>query len=346
MVALCGALLLMLGVLAPSTDYSWLDPEFADIASQAGQYVPSLIGAGLVIMALALSHRVTLAWGLTILLLLGGAGFAATQDNQTWVAAVLVLSAVMLMPFRSYFYRRASLLSGPFEAPTAISLIVLVICVLALALARHQTFLLSNNAWWAVVMSREMPNSVRFAVALAVVLGSVAIWLLVRPGRVHALPWDASAARRLFLMGAIPPAHADGMVTGETDRAGLPFRRIGRVLLGLGDPGRRRGRQDFRRLAPARPGPAGGAGPGVLAGRAGVVEGLRRSGADAAAVGDRRPDRAGGRDGRPAAPLFGLRGGAGPEGADADAAGTGGLAGGVEGTPRLRLLGSLGWNSA
>ena len=26
------------------------------------------------------------------------------------------------------------------------------------------------------------------------------------------------------------------MVTGETDRAGLPFRRIGRVLLGLGDP--------------------------------------------------------------------------------------------------------------
>jgi phosphatidylglycerol lysyltransferase len=235
-VALCGAMLLMLGVLAPSTDYSWLDPEFAGIASQAGQYIPSLIGAGLVIMALALSHRVALAWILTILLLLVGGGFATTQDNQVWVVAVLVLTAVMLMPFRSYFYRRASLLSGPFEAPTAISLIVLVICLLALAVARHQTFLLSNNAWWAVVMSREIPNSVRFAVAVAVVLGSIAIWLLVRPGRVSALPWDAMAARRMFLMGAIPPAYADGMITGETDRAGLPFRRIGRVLLGLGDP--------------------------------------------------------------------------------------------------------------
>jgi len=128
------------------------------------------------------------------------------------------------------------LLSGPFEASTAVSLIVLVICVLALAIARHKTFLLSNNAWWAVVMSRELPNSVRFAVAVAVVLASVAIWLLVRPGRVRALPWDASSSRRLFMMGAIPPVHADGMVTGETDRAGLPFRRIGRVLLGLGDP--------------------------------------------------------------------------------------------------------------
>jgi Phosphatidylglycerol lysyltransferase, C-terminal len=236
LVALCGAMLLMLGVLAPSTDYSWLDPEFADIASQAGDYIPSLIGAGLVVMALALSHRVNLAWGLTILLLLGGAGFAAIQDNELWVVVVLVLCAVLLAPFRSCFYRHASLLSGPFEASTAVSLIVLVICVLALAIARHKTFLLSNNAWWAVVMSRELPNSVRFAVAVAVVLASVAIWLLVRPGRVRALPWDASSSRRLFMMGAIPPVHADGMVTGETDRAGLPFRRIGRVLLGLGDP--------------------------------------------------------------------------------------------------------------
>jgi uncharacterized membrane protein YbhN (UPF0104 family) len=235
-VALCGAMLLTLGVLAPSTDYSWLDPEYADIAYRAGQYIPSLIGAGLVIMALGLSHRVNLAWGLTILLLIGGAGFAMTQDNQVWVAVVLILSAVLLGPFRSCFYRHASLLSGPFEVPTAVSLMLLVICVLALALARHQTLLLSNNAWWAVVMSPELPNSVRFAVALAVVLASIAIWLLVRPGRVRALPWDASAARRLFMMGAIPPAFADGMVTGETDRAGLPFRRIGRVLLGLGDP--------------------------------------------------------------------------------------------------------------
>jgi len=236
LVALCGAMLLMLGVLAPSTDYSWLDPEFADIASQAGQFIPSLIGAGLIVMALALSHRVNLAWSLTILLLLGGAGFAATQDNQLWVIVVLVLCAVLLAPFRSCFYRHASLLSGPFEASTALSLFVLVICVLALALARHKTFLLSNNAWWAVVLSPELPNSVRVAVALAVALASVAIWLLVRPGQVRALPWDAAASRRLFMMGAIPPAHADGMITGETDRAGLPFRRVGRVLLGLGDP--------------------------------------------------------------------------------------------------------------
>ena len=51
-VALCGVLLLCLGVLAPQTDFSWLDPDFAGLAKQAGQFVPSLIGAGLVMMAI------------------------------------------------------------------------------------------------------------------------------------------------------------------------------------------------------------------------------------------------------------------------------------------------------
>ncbi len=293
LVALCGAMLLMLGVIAPGADYSWLDPEYADLAFRAGQFVPSLIGAGLVVMALALSHRVNLAWSLTIVLLLSGAGFAATQDSQLWVVVILVTCAVLLAPFRACFYRHASLLSGPFEGSTAISVMMLVICVLALVVARHKTILLSNNAWWAVVMSHEIPNSVRFAVALAVALAAVAIWLLVRPGRVRALPWDASAAQRLFMRCAIPPTHADGMVTGETDRAGLPFRRVGRPLLGLGDPTRRRRRQDIRGLAVARSRPAGGAGCGFLARRARAVEGIRRSRTDPAAVGQEWGDRSG-----------------------------------------------------
>jgi len=165
-----------------------------------------------------------------------GAGFAATQDDQAWIVAALVACAALLVPFRSCFYRHASLLSGPLEASGGLSLLVLVICVLALAIARHKTALLSNNAWWAVILSPSLPNSVRFAVALAVLLACVALWTLLRPGRVKARAWDSAASRRLFLMGATPPANADGLVTGETDRAGLPFRRAGRVLLGLGDP--------------------------------------------------------------------------------------------------------------
>ncbi len=236
LVAVSGALLMTLGVIAPNTDYSWLDPEFAGLAYHAGQFVPSLIGAGLVLMALGLAQRVNLAWTATIVLAIAGAGFAATQDNQFWVVVMLILCAALLAPFRSCFYRHASVLSGPFRPATALSLIVLTICVLALVLARHNAIVEGNNAWWAVAAASGVPNAVRFAVALPVVLASIAIWLLVRPGRVSAETWGPEAARRLRALGGTPPGKADGLIMGEAGRAQLAFRREDGMLIGLGDP--------------------------------------------------------------------------------------------------------------
>jgi glycosyltransferase 2 family protein len=239
-VGLCGVLMLCLGVLAPQTDFAWLDPDYAEYASQAGQFIPSLIGAGLVLMAIGLSHRVNLAWVLTILLLIAGAAFAATQENRLWVVGILVLTTLLLAPFRACFYRHAHLLNGPLKPGSVLSLSVLVVCLLALAITRSQTHDMQNNAFWMVIISRQEPNSIRVAVAIAVLLGLTALWLLVRPGRVHYLAWDSNTRQLLRGLGARPDqtdsVGADGLVLGEAERAGIPFRRCGRVLLGLGDP--------------------------------------------------------------------------------------------------------------
>ena len=123
-VGLSGILMLCLGVLAPQADFSWIDLDYGALVSQAGQFVPSLIGAGLVIMAIGLSHRVNLAWGLTILLLIVGAAFAATQENRMWVVGVLVMTTLLLAPFRACFYRQAHLMSGPLQPSSALTLVV------------------------------------------------------------------------------------------------------------------------------------------------------------------------------------------------------------------------------
>jgi len=73
-VALCGALLLALGVMDERPDFSWIDPDFAELAANAGQFVPSLIGTALIVLSIGLAQRVTLAWGSTIVLLLLAAG--------------------------------------------------------------------------------------------------------------------------------------------------------------------------------------------------------------------------------------------------------------------------------
>jgi glycosyltransferase 2 family protein len=237
LVALCGVLLLCVGVLAPQPDFSWIDPDFAEVANQAGQFIPSLIGAGLIVVALGLSQRVNLAWGATLFLLVLGAAFIATQAERLWIVGVLVIVAMLVAPLQRSFYRHASLLSGPLDASSAIPLFTLVICLLALAGTRPRVHALANNAWWAVVMSRDLPHSLRLTVALAVALALIAIWRLLRPGKVRWLAWDAEVRQRLArLGGTIPPARADGVVLGEAERAGIPFRRCGRVLLGIGDP--------------------------------------------------------------------------------------------------------------
>jgi uncharacterized membrane protein YbhN (UPF0104 family) len=235
-VMLSGIMLLGVGVVSPRPDFSWLDPDYADFATQAGQFIPSLIGAGLVVLAVGLSNRVNLAWGATVLLLVTGAAFAAAQGSRLWIAGVLVLTTLLIAPFRASFYRHARLLSGPLEASTALYLLSLVVCLLALAGFRQHVRALPNNAWWSVVLSPEVPNSLRVSVALAVALALIAIWRLMHPGRVTWHPWNAEARLRMARFGPLPAHGADGVVWGEAEQAGIAFRRCGRVLLGLGDP--------------------------------------------------------------------------------------------------------------
>jgi len=236
-VALSGVLLLGLGLLsARPPDLSWADPEVAEVASHAGQFIPSLIGAGLMVLGIGLMHRVALAWWLTVVLLLGGAAFIVAEGERGWVAGMLVLSAVLLAPFRSRFYRHARLLSGPLEPSTAVSLLALTVCVLALAGFRRRVHGVPNNAWWEVVLSGAFPWGLRASVAVTVALALVAVWFLVRPGRIAWRPWDAEAKARLARLGAAPRAGAEGVVWGEAEQAAIPFRRVGRVLLALGDP--------------------------------------------------------------------------------------------------------------
>ncbi len=169
---------------------------------------------------------------------MGGAFFIAAQahTDRMWIAGVLVLAALVLAPFRASFYRHARLLSGKMDPSTAISVLALAACVLAL-IASERTFRdHPDNSWWEIVLSREVPNSLRVTLALTVILALVAIWRLLMPGRVVFQPWGNEARARFARLGALPVNGADGLIWGEADRAAIAFRRVGRVMLGLGDP--------------------------------------------------------------------------------------------------------------
>ena len=235
-VAICGAMLLSIGVLDTHPDYSWIDPDFASFAASAGQYIPSLIGTGLMVLAIGLSQRVTLAWGATIAFLLAGAGMTALQGEPAFVPAILTLAALSIAPFRDAYYRAARLFSHPLRPGTLVPVMALLFSVVWLASFEPRVRNLAQTSWWAIVLSGRAPLPIREAVALAVCLALAALWGVIRPGRVRAMAWNAESRLRYAALGALPPAEADGLVMGEAGRSGIPFRRVGRVLLGLGDP--------------------------------------------------------------------------------------------------------------
>lgn len=236
LVGLCGLLLLAIGVIVPDADVSWLDPQYAPGVIRAGHFVPSLIGAALFVLAIGLSQRVALAWGGTMALLLAGAAVMAAQNRHLWIPGMLVAAGFVLAPYRTAFYRPARLLSGRLQWGTALPLFALVGCVLALAVFERHVRFVSQNSWWNIVFSPLVPNSVRLSVGLAVLVGMFAIWRLIQPGAAQFDTWNFDTRLRYAALGASPPSRADGVVWGRERRAAIPFRRSGRLLVGLGDP--------------------------------------------------------------------------------------------------------------
>ena len=140
---------------------------------------------------------------------------------------MLVVIVMLVAPLRSCFYRHANLLSGPLQPSTAVSLFALVICISRRPLP-PRVDLLANNAWRAVVMSREC-RLLRLTVALAVALALIAIWRLSRPGKFDGWPGCGGEAAPGPAGRHDTAARADGLVlVGRACRHS--FRRRGRVL--------------------------------------------------------------------------------------------------------------------
>jgi len=217
-------------------DYSWATPGFAAFASTAGQYVPSLIGAALMVLAIGLSQRVTLAWGATIIMLCAGAVITAMQSERAWVPASLIIAALSISPFRDAYYRQARVISDTLRPGTLVPLLALLGSVVWLANFEPKLRGLAQTSWWEVVAGHEAASSVRLAMGLAVLLLLGALWAVIRPGRVTWLPWNADTRARFVSLGGEPPADAEGVVFSEGQRAAIAVRRAGAVVLAIGDP--------------------------------------------------------------------------------------------------------------
>jgi uncharacterized membrane protein YbhN (UPF0104 family) len=230
-VGICGALLLSLGVL-----HGVLRRGTPDMLLGVSEFATSLAGSFLMVLAVGLAQRVKMAWSLSLVLLGAAAVGTAWYGEPAWVPLALCLAALMIAPFHRTFYRSARLFSTGLQAGTIIPLLALVGCILALSNIRPRVRWLANDSWWVVIMSPHVPDTLRIAMAAAVVLGLLALWALMRPGHVHPAAYDREGRAAYAALGSDPPASADGLVWGDGGSSAIAFRRLGTLLVGLGDP--------------------------------------------------------------------------------------------------------------
>ena len=233
LVALAGALLLFMGALPVrgTIAEAWLGRA----AALASHFAASVVGSLLLVMAYGLIRRLSIAWWGSLLLLLNAAAVVWVRGESWWLWGSLLVMAALLASLRSAFYRDARLVREPLSDQALLPLTAVAVCGITLALVAY-TGRVSDESWWAVVLSREAPSSLRFTVGLTGVLLLVGAVRLLRPARLGLVGWDDAARRRLRSLGALAPVQADGAVFGEKERAGFAFLKRDRIWLALGDP--------------------------------------------------------------------------------------------------------------
>nr|WP_242010292.1 lysylphosphatidylglycerol synthase domain-containing protein [Acetobacter conturbans] len=231
-VALCGVLLMVLPLLNPVHLHAG-SKVIMFISRQVSGYALTLAGASLIALAIGLSQRVTLAWGTTLGLLVVAAAVTFLRGNALPVPAVLAFSAFLIAPFRRCYYRHARLLSEPLSFSTIMSLIMLIGCALLIGTHREAT-----DSWWQLFVPEG--SHARWIVTVAGMLSLLVIARLARPGRVVVRPWNEKNAEWYYgldhALPGLPGGVVHGLLTGEAGTAGLPIRRRGTFIVGLGDP--------------------------------------------------------------------------------------------------------------
>ncbi len=235
LVGVAAVTLVFIGALPPKPNI--LDGIFDGLDEAGSHFAASVAGSLLIVAAYGLVRRLAIAWWAAIVLLLNGALITWLRGEPWWLITLFLVQASLLAAVRPAFYRRARLTTEALSNQTVGALAAGAICALTLATVAYQGQY-AEQSWWGVVLSREAPDSLRFAVGLAVVLLLVAAVRLLRPARPPALPYDEAAVERLRALGAMAPSlgGADGAMLGEAGRAGFAFVKRGNVWLALGDP--------------------------------------------------------------------------------------------------------------
>jgi len=167
-----GVVLLVSGALpAEKGRIGWLRDFLPLPAIEFSHFLGSLAGAGLLILARAIQRKVDAAYHLTVALLIAGVVFSMLKGLDYEEAIILLVILLMLLPCRSSFYRKSSVLAGRLTSGWVILAVIAVLCSVWLGLFSYKHVEYGHDLWWKFAFNADAPRFLRgSAGAVSVIL--------------------------------------------------------------------------------------------------------------------------------------------------------------------------------
>jgi len=230
LVVLAGVVLLASAATPMSPDRAAVIGAFVPLpVIEAAHFLGGMVASALIVLAPALQRRLNAGYWLVHALLAAGIVCSLAKGLDWEEATVLGGIAVMLVPYRSEFYRRTSLLDQPFT----LGWIVAIACILGgavwLTLFAYKHVEYDDALWFEFAFDADAPRSLRslFAAVLAVV-GLASLRLLHPPHRAATAPPVADLERAAAI--ARDQSRADAFLVAMGDKE-LLFSQSGRSFL-------------------------------------------------------------------------------------------------------------------
>ncbi len=211
---------------------------------EASHLMASVTGVVLLLIARGLQRRINVAYHVSLVLLVAGAGFSLLKGFDYEEATILLITFAALLPCRRHFYRRATFIDEPFTRGWIVAIFLVITASVWLGFVAYRYVPYSTELWWHFSFRGDAPRFLRGSVAAAVVLLAFAIRNLLRPAPPRpavATPEEIDLAQRIAQDAWSPSGHLvllgdKSLLFTEDKSAFLMYGVEKRSWIAMGDP--------------------------------------------------------------------------------------------------------------
>jgi phosphatidylglycerol lysyltransferase len=211
---------------------------------ESSHLIASVAGVGLLLLSAALLQRVDAAYFATLALLTVGAGASLIKGFDYHETIALVGIALVLLPARGAFYRRAALTGIQLSPQWMVGVASVIAGSIWLGFFAHRHVEYSSELWWQFELNGNAPRFLRASLLVILLFTAVMVRQLLQPrGRTPALPGPVEMERAAAIAAKAPESAANLALLGdkallfnESGDGFIMYRVQGRTWIAMGDP--------------------------------------------------------------------------------------------------------------